>query len=117
MADRGKKPEAVQQDAILQWFAVQGVLAYRINTGAVKIGDRFVRFGVTGFSDVVAFPWFPGETRPRVLFCEVKSATRRQRPEQKSFAAQVEEHGMHYLLARGVDDVEAWCRQHAKEAA
>lgn len=117
MSGRGKSPEAIQQQAILQWFAVQGVLAYRINTGAVKLENRFVRFGVAGFSDLVAFSWFPGETHPRTLFVEVKSATGRQRPEQKSFAAQVEEHGMHYLLARSVDDVEVWCQQHHQEAA
>lgn len=115
---RTRCTQALEQQAILEWFAVKGIFAMRLNVGAIKLESRFLRFGPPpGCSDVIAFPWFPGATHPATVFVEVKSATGRQRPEQKSFAQQVEDAGMHYLLARSVDDVETWCREHFKEAA
>ena len=111
-----KSPEALQQQVILDWLAAKRILAFRMNTGAVMVERRLLRFGVIGMADVVAFPWLPGEGHPRTLWLEIKSATGRQRPEQKSFAQQVEQHGMHYLLARSVDDVETWLRQRTESA-
>ena len=51
--------------------------AERMNTGAAKIGDRFVRFGWRGCPEC----W--GSSDGRVLGVEVKSAAGRLRPEQR----------------------------------
>ncbi len=85
----------------------------RIRCSEYKGRTRPVRFGVQGMADIVAFPWFKGETHPRILWIEVKGERGRQRPEQKSFADQVREDGMEYLLAYSVDDVEMWLKAKA----
>ena len=119
---RTKTPEALQQQAVLEWLRAEGVCAFRMQTGfhlaENKDGsERAIRYGVTGMSDILAFPWFKGETHPRPLWIEMKRPKGgRQTPEQKSFALHVEEHGMHYLLARGVDDVEKWLVEKSKAA-
>jgi hypothetical protein len=103
---QAKSPEGYVQSAILDYLAAKHVLAYRMNTGAVKLESRLVRFGVKGMADIIAFP-----TRcsvPAVLWIEVKSATGKQSPEQKSFEAQVRKAGHAYVVARFIDDVEGY---------
>lgn len=100
-----KTPEGYVQSSILEFLAVKHMLAFRMNTGAVKLASGFVRFGVKGMADILAF----GNTRmprmPRVIWIECKADGGRQTPEQKSFQAQVEEAGHTYIVARSIDDV------------
>jgi hypothetical protein len=100
-----KTPEGYVQSAILDYLDAKHVLAFRMNTGAVKLASGFVRFGVKGMADIIAF----GNTRmprlPRVIWIECKAAGGRQSEEQKSFQAQVEEAGHTYIVARSIDDV------------
>lgn len=101
-----KSPEGCIQASIADYLAAKHVLAYRMNTGAVKLETRLVRFGVKGMADILAFP-----TRcsvPSVLWIEVKSATGKQSPEQKSFEAQVRKAGHAYVVARSIDDLEGY---------
>lgn len=95
--------ESQIQRAILDYLAATGVMAFRMNTGAVKAEyngrTRFMRFGVPGMADLVAFP------AGRVCWIECKSETGRQSPEQRSFQDQVQRHGHRYTLCRSVDDV------------
>lgn len=112
--------EASHQDTVLDWLALKGILAFRMNSGfhvAVdeKTGKRrAIRYGVVGMADIVAFPWFPGEMFPRTLWIEMKrpkgvgQRAGKQTPEQESFQQQVEEAGLHYMVARNVEDVEQW---------
>ena len=110
-------PEGFILDAILDYLAADRVVAWRMNTGALKVDNRFIRFGVPGFADILAIPTVSGNfkgipcswTVP--LFIEVKAEKGRQSAEQKSFEAQVKDAGAEYLLARSVEDVQAWMRK------
>ena len=98
------------QAAILQWLAAEHILAFRMQVGAVKLDNRFVRFGTPGMADILAFPaWHDcGKARMgSVVWIECKAEKGKQSELQKSFQAQVEREGHRYLLARSVDDVEA----------
>ena len=106
--------ESPQQKAVLEWLAVNGILAYRMQTGALKMEGRLIRFGVMGMADIVAFPHFKGERYPRVLWIEMKSSTGRQSKLQKSFADQVREAGLFYVVARCIDDVENYLTEMSK---
>lgn len=100
MTRRAKTPEAYVLDAILSLLQVERVLAFRLNVGTMHIGERYVRFGVQGMADVIAFP----AGRP-VLWIECKAPDGRQSQLQKSFQRQVEEAGHTYILARSIEDV------------
>jgi hypothetical protein len=110
--------EAGEQHAILGFLQAESILAFRMNTG-VHVAEyngrkRIIRFGVPGMGDIISFPWFKGRTHPDTLWIEVKSETGRQRLEQKSFQQQVEACGLHYVLARSIDDVKAKLERMAK---
>ena len=113
--------ESEIQRAILDYLASKGILAFRQNTGAMA-GEyngkkRFMRFGVPGMADILAFTtthtgekdyWGKGEiTYSEPLWIEVKTLTGKQSEYQRSFQAQVEAHGHRYILARCVEDVAA----------
>ena len=50
-----KKEESNLQKDILELLQYEKIPAYRINSGATVIENRFIRFGVEGFSDIIAF--------------------------------------------------------------
>jgi hypothetical protein len=91
--------EAAVLSACLDALAALRILAFRVNVGTVKIQDRFVRFGVVGMADVIAFP------RGAVLWVECKTEKGKQSQFQKSFEQQVRAHGHYYLVARCPEDV------------
>lgn len=125
---RAKGPEALMQDAILDWLAAERILAFRMNTGATVAPEttttrrRFIVYGVKGMADIQCFPdrckWCRVNTErgevsycvycrnlPKVLWIEVKSARGSQSPEQRSFESQVKSEGHGYLIARSLEDV------------
>lgn len=72
----------------------------RMNSGAIRVGDRFVRFGWRGCSDIL------GQLRDgRLLACEVKAPGGRLRPEQAQFLSLVRRHGGTAIVARDCNDV------------
>lgn len=72
----------------------------RMNSGAARIGNRFVRFGFPGCPDVL------GQLRDgRVLAIEVKSSKGRLRPEQSIFLDRVHGAGGVAFVARNCLDV------------
>jgi hypothetical protein len=110
--------------AILDYLAARRVLAYRMNTGAIeaeyKGKKRFMRFGVPGMADILAFkkrktcylttPAIPNDYRGEIimpLWLEVKTDKGKQSELQKSFQAQVEEEGHRYAVVRSIEDVAA----------
>lgn len=95
-------PEGALQKTILDWLAAKRIMAFRMNTGAVKTDKRFFRFGVPGMADILAFPDY-GDTSG-VMWIEVKAGTK-QSELQKSFQQQVEAAGHRYILARDLDAV------------
>ena len=48
----GQKENIVLKNC-LDYLTVKNIFHYRNNTGAVKIGKRFVRFGYAGSSDII----------------------------------------------------------------
>lgn len=94
--------EAETQKAILDAYSGHPRIAlWRQNTGAARIGNRFVRFGLKGAADLCGVISPEG----RALFIEVKSPTGKQSPEQHAFERLVTKHGALYVLARSLTDV------------
>ncbi|SDY38168.1 VRR-NUC domain-containing protein [Nitrosomonas halophila] len=72
----------------------------RMNTGAAKIGGRFVRFGWPGCPDLI------GQlTDGRFLGVEVKGPDGRLRTDQKIFIGIIASHGGVAFVARNCSDV------------
>lgn len=74
------KPEAAALVEVLKALNTHSAVAWceRMNSGAARIGARFVRFGFKGCPDVL------GQLKDgRLLGVEVKTKTRKLRPEQK----------------------------------
>jgi hypothetical protein len=105
------KPEAAVQKAVLDLLAAKKILAFRNNVGSMQGSHKgkrwFVRFGVTGMADVVAYPkrfiaacnW----THVAPLWIECKAPTKKQTTEQTNFQKLVESHGHAYIV---VDDID-----------
>lgn len=93
----------------------------RWNTGAVKNGKRFFRFGKPGDADILAVPQFKcdcganGNICPRrwsvPLWIECKADKGRQTGEQRDFEIEVTTLGQHYLLVRDVDTLRNWLKE------
>lgn len=49
---KGQKENIVLQQCLI-YLNCRGIFAFRNNTGALKIGKRFVRFGYPGSSDII----------------------------------------------------------------
>jgi hypothetical protein len=109
--------ESEIQRAILDYLAARHILAFRMNTGAVaseyKGKKRFMRFGTPGMADILAFQTRGIDSKgnwcefSQAIWIECKAAKGKQSELQRSFQAQVEEHGHRYVIARSVEDVEA----------
>lgn len=120
MTARLNATEREIQNSILELLRLEGIFALRLQTGAAKIGNQLVRFhsGGAGVADIVAFPPYLRlsghviDGPPSVLWIEVKSPKGRQSPEQRSFEEHVKSLGMYYLLARDLDIVTKWLREH-----
>ena len=72
----------------------------RMNSGAAKVGNRFIRFGWPGCPDVL------GQLRDgRLLGVEVKGPTGKLRPEQAVFLDRIRGAGGVAFMARDCRDV------------
>lgn len=97
-----KKPEAAALAEVLKALRTHPSVAWveRMNTGAIKVGNRFVRFGFVGSSDLI------GMMRDgRFLGVEVKSNKGRLRPEQAVFLELVRSNGGVAFVAKDCRDV------------
>ena len=106
-----KSSEALTQNAILEYLTARRIWAMRINVGAMAIGKRFLRFGIPGMADIIAFyPVYDGRGFIPV-WIEVKSNIGRQSELQKSFELDVVERGHSYMLVRSVQGVEEFLKE------
>lgn len=99
---KNDRPEAGALLEVLRVLRNHPAVAWceRVNTGATKIGNRFVRFGWKGAPDII------GMTREGVLLaCEVKAPRGQLRPEQREFLALVQRFGGVAFVARDCRDV------------
>ena len=96
------KPEAAALLEVLKTLRAHPMVAWceRMNSGAAKIGERFVRFGWRGCPDVL------GQMKDgRLLGVEVKAERGRLRPEQKIFLERIRASGGVAFMANDCRDV------------
>ena len=96
------KPEAAALCEVLKALRAHPAVIWceRMNTGAAKVGNRFIRFGFTGCPDVL------GQLRDgRLLGVEVKAPKGKLRPEQALFLERINEAGGLGFVARNCRDV------------
>jgi hypothetical protein len=99
-ASDGKEAAALVE--VLQALKAHPAVAWceRMNSGAARIGTRFVRFGFKGCPDVL------GQLHDgRLLGVEVKGPTGKLRPEQSVFLERVRGAGGVAFMARDCRDV------------
>ena len=80
------RPEAAALCEVLKALNAHPAVCWveRMNSGAARVGGRFIRFGWPGCSDVI------GQLRDgRFLAVEVKAATGRPSPEQALFLERI----------------------------
>ena len=95
-------PESAVLAEVLQTLHASEKVAWarRMNTGAAMVGNRFVRFGFVGCSDIL------GQLRDgRLLAVECKSKRGRLEPEQEQFLSLVQKAGGVAIVARNCNDV------------
>ena len=96
------RPEAAALLEVLKVLRNHPAVAWceRQNTGAAKVGGRFIRFGWRGCSDVLGMMW-----DGRLLAVECKAKGWRLRPEQAAFLSLVRRFGGVAFVACDCRDV------------
>lgn len=96
------RPEAAALSEVLKALRAHPAVVWceRMNSGAAKIGNRFIRFGFTGCPDVL------GQLRDgRLLGVEVKSHNGKLSTQQSVFIERIKSAGGVAFLARNCNDV------------
>ena len=99
---KNDRPEAAALVEVLKALNTHAAVAWceRMNSGAARMGGRFVRFGFKGCPDVL------GQLKDgRLLGVEVKAKTGRLRPEQAVFLERIRGAGGVAFVARDLRDV------------
>lgn len=74
---------------------------WKNHTGATKVGDRFIHYGLKGSADITGIIQPSGQR----LEIEVKTGSARQTKEQRNFGAMVNRFGGIYIVARDLEGV------------
>lgn len=101
-ARKNDRPEAAALVEVLKALRTHPAVEWceRMNSGAVQMGVRFVRFGFKGCPDVL------GQMKDgRLLGVEVKAQAGRLRPEQAVFLDRIRGAGGVAFVARDLRDV------------
>lgn len=121
---RGKVAERDVLRAVTDLLSAKKIWWRRMNTGAVKDGKRFFRFGSVGMADVLALPavkyriqahpkgadlWAETE-KLAPLWVECKRPGGKQSIAQEIFQEEVVREGHSYLLVSDVAQLEEWLR-------
>ncbi len=98
-----KVKEATVLESVIRYARIHPKVAWirRINTGAVKMQSRYMRFGFVGCSDLIG-QMIDG----RFLALECKSNTGKLTEEQTAFLDRVKRHGGVAGMVRSIDDAE-----------
>ena len=102
VARKNDRPEAAALLEVLKALSAHPAVAWceRMNSGAAKIGNRFVRFGWKGCPDII------GQLRDgRLVGVEVKAPKGKLRPEQTIFLERIRRAGGVAFMARDCRDV------------
>lgn len=89
-------------NSIRLWCGEHNILCFRCNVGKVRKADgSWFDTGLPeGFPDLLLLDY-----GGKVIFCEVKTPTGKQKDDQKRFQEIVESRGFIYIIARCVEDV------------
>lgn len=84
------------------WCGQHDILCFRCNVGRVRTADgKWFDTGLPeGFPDLLIL-----DNNGKVIFCEVKTPTGKQKPDQIRFMNTVRQRGFTYIVARSVEDV------------
>lgn len=99
---KNDRPEAAALVEVLKALTAHPAVAWceRMNSGAARIGKRFVRFGWKGCPDVL------GQLKDgRLIGVEVKAPKGKLRPEQAVFLERIRRAGGVAFMARNCRDV------------
>ena len=99
---KNDRPEAAALVEVLKALNTHDAVAWceRMNSGAARMGGRFVRFGFQGCPDVL------GQLKDgRLMGVEVKAPTGKLRPEQAVFLERIRGAGGVAFVARDLGDV------------
>ena len=102
VARKNTRPESAALREVLQALTAHPAVAWcqRMNSGAVKVGNRFIRFGWPGCPDLL------GQLKDgRLLGVEVKAPKGKLRPEQTIFLERIRAAGGVAFMARDCRDV------------
>lgn len=94
-------PEHRIMNEIRLWCGEHNILCFRYNVGKHKLldGTYFDTGLPNGFPDLIVLP---GEGL--IIFCEVKTATSKQRPEQIEFENLVKKRGYKYIVSHSLNE-------------
>lgn len=88
------------QGQILEWLTIKHIFHFRNNSGAMKKGKHYVKFGVPGMPDIIAV------INGRFIGIEVKGPDGEQSPKQKDFQMSLEYAGGQYILVSSLLELE-----------
>lgn len=86
----------------LEYLQIKGIFAWRNNTGAVKVGRRFIKFGYKGSSDVIGI-------LPNGKFLAVECKREKGgvlSKEQKDFLQTISENGGLAVVVHSLNDLQ-----------
>ncbi len=95
-----KKEEQQLINAVLEYLKILRIPAWRMNSGAFKIQNRFVTFGTKGMSDIIAI--LPDG---KLLAIECKRQDGKVSGPQKDFLQIVKENNGKVIVARSLEDL------------
>lgn len=101
MKEKPRKETPLTQD-VLNYLLQVGIKAWRQNVAAIKIGRRFIRFGVPGQSDIMGYLPPNG----RILAVETKRVGEVLTDEQRDFLADVNASGGLGLVVYHLDELD-----------
>jgi hypothetical protein len=87
------------QQQILDWLKLKRIFHYRQNSGGIKKGSHFVKFGAPGAPDIICV------IKGQYVGLEIKRVNAHQSRQQFMFQGELEKAGGRYILARSLDDV------------
>lgn len=87
-------------DVLVELSKLDYVRAWKNQTGVAEMGDRIVRFGLKGSSDIIGLVRHKFHDVGVFIGIECKTGGAVQTPQQKSFQAMIERFGGFYLVVR-----------------
>lgn len=96
----------IVRDIIAAYEGHPRIKLWRQNTGAIRRGSRFIRFGTVGSADITGI--MDGGRRVEVECKKLGNKTHKDRIKaQADYGDMIRKHGGVYILAFSVDDVKA----------